>query len=451
MAIGDNGNVATTEAPIRRMSIKMADPTKSAFFWLACFFVVYCTRFQDFIPGLPPYLPFAKLPIFMAIWGLFSAAGKTKRTFKDLPKMVHLLLYMIILLYIGAFLSPIWKGGALTRTADFSKIYVCWILVFLVITTFSRLKKIIFIQAFSVVMVCIAVIIKGHDVPRLDQVLGGFYSNPNDLAFAVVLSLPYALAFFVSARNAIVKAFWCVGMLLMLTVIFLTASRAGFIDLCCSYSAALYFIAVKGKRYWLIVASVLIGVVIVSTVGGRLYDRFSALSGSSATEQSAYGSYEDRKYLMERAIEGIEHYPLFGLGCRNFETYSLIWHEVHMTYLQIAVEGGIPVLLLYLLFFRRDFQNIGELQRMKGLDPEVRLFAGALIGTQVGFIVGALFAPEAYQFYPYFATAFTATLLQTMKEQQKDGGSAPPPTKKPRHFLEVYADRRTTGEVSPVR
>ena len=454
MAIGDNGNngsVATMETPIRRMSITMADPTKGAFFWLACFFVVYCTRFQDFIPGLPPYLPFAKVPIFMAIWGLFRAMGKTKRTFKDLPKMVNLLLYMIILLYVGAFLSPIWRGGALTRTADFSKIYVCWVLVFLIITTFARLKRIIFIQAFSVVMVCIAVIIKGHDVPRLNEVLGGFYSNPNDLAFAVVLSLPYALAFFVAAKNGLVKAFWCVGMLLMLTVIFLTASRAGFIDLLCSYSATLYFIAIKGKRYWLIVASALIGVLIVSTVGGRLYDRFSAMSGSSATEQSAYGSYEDRKYLMVRALEGIEHYPLLGLGCRNFETYSLIWHEVHMTYLQIAVEGGIPVLILYLMFFRRDFQNIGALQRMKDLPPDVRLFAGALIGTQVGFIVGALFAPEAYQFYPYFATAFTATLLQTMRERQKDAGSAaPPPLKKPRHFLEVYADHGT-GAVSPVR
>ena len=453
MAIGDhvnNGTLATVEAPTRRIDVKMADPTKSAFFWLVCFFVVYCTRFQDFIPGLPPYLPFAKVPIFMAIWGLFRAAGKTKRTFKDLPKMVNLLLYMIILLYIGAFLSPIWRGGALTRTADFSKIYVCWVLVFLIITTFTRLKRIIFIQAFSVVMVCIAVILKGHDVPRLDQVLGGFYSNPNDLAFAVVLSLPYALAFFVSTRNALVKAFWFAGMLLMLTVIFLTASRAGFIDLCCSYSATLYFIAIKGKRYWLILASALIGVVIVSTVGGRLYDRFSALSGDSSTEQSAYGSYQDRKYLMERAVEGIEHYPVLGLGCRNFETYSLIWHEVHMTYLQIAVEGGIPVLILYLMFFRRDFQNIGELQRMNDLPPDVRLFAGALIGTQVGFIVGALFAPEAYQFYPYFATAFTATLLQTMKEQRKGGSEAPAPPKKPRHFLEVYADHGT-GTVSSVR
>ena len=92
------------------------------------------------------------------------------------------------------------------------------------------------------------------------------------------------------------------------------------------------------------------------------------------------------------------------------------------------------------------------LHRMKDLDPNVRLFAGALTGSQVGFVVGALFAPEAYQFFPYFAAAFTATLLQTVKEQQKEGGgAAPPPTKKRHHFLEVYADRGTTGAVEPVR
>jgi hypothetical protein len=73
-----------------------------------------------------------------------------------------------------------------------------------------------------------------------------------------------------------------------------------------------------------------------------------------------------------------------------------------------------------------------------------------LQSSLVGFVVGALFAPEAYQFFPYFAVAFTATLLQTIKEQEQ-GPSTPPPPKKPRHFLEVYADHRTTGAVSPVR
>ena len=452
MAIGENGKVAAAEIlPGRRLSIEAADPTKGAYFWLFCFFLVYCTRFQDFLnfPG-SAYVPWAKFPAIMAILGLFSALGRTKRTFKDLPQMGKYLLGMIILMYIGAFLSPIWKGGALKHTIDFSKIYVCWVLIFLIITEFKRLRRIIFVQAFSVVIVCVVAIIKGHDVARLDQVMGGFYGNPNDFAFAVVLSLPYALAFFVTAKNAAVKVFWLFGMLVMVAVIFMTASRAGFIDLVCAGSVMLYYYGVKGKRYYLIVGTVVLGSVIGLTFGGKLYDRFTAMSGDTTTERSAYGSMEARKYLMERAIEGMKEYPIFGLGNHNFLTYSGVWHEVHMTYFQIGVEGGIPMLLLYLMFFYRDFQNMFELRRMK-LDPEVRVFSEALTGTQVGFVVGALFAPEAYQFFPYFAAAFTVTLLQTAREQQQVPASVSPPPKKARHFLEVYADRGSAGTVTPVR
>jgi hypothetical protein len=450
VAIGDNRTITAAETPRRRASFKLADPTKGAFFWLSAFFVVYCARPEDWVPGLK-YFPLAKITAILAMWGLFNALGRTKRTLKDLPKEARLLLIMIGLFYVGAFLSPVWRGGAVTRTIDFSKVYVAWVLVFLLITTFDRLRRIIFIQAFSVVVVCAAALVKGHSTPRLEGVLGGIYSNPNDLAFAIVLSMPFALAFMVTAKNALIKALWLVGMLVMAVAIFETASRAGFIDLIISGSVTLYFFAIKGRRPYLIVATGLIGVVIMAAAGGKLFDRFAALSGNSATEQSAYGSFEDRKYLMYRAVDAIEHYPILGVGLRNFLTYSLIWHDVHMTYLQVCAEGGIPVLILYLMFFWRGFKNLKILRRTKNLDPDIVLFIGALQSSLVGFVVGACFAPEGYQFFPYFAVAFTATLLQTIKEQQQEPGSMQPPPKKPRHFLEVYADHRTSRSVSPVR
>jgi putative inorganic carbon (hco3(-)) transporter len=448
VAISDNGNVVPAEASGRRASFRASDPTKIAFFWLSGFFVVYCARPEDYIPGLK-YLPLAKITALLAMWGLFTALGRTKRTFKDLPKEASLLLVMIGLLYVGAFLSPVWRGGAVIRTIDFSKIYIAWVLIFLLITTFDRLRKIIFIQVFSVVVVCAVALVKGHGLPRLEGALGGIYDNPNDLAFAIVLSLPFVLAFMITARNAAIKAFWLCGMLVMAVAIFATASRGGFIDLVISFSVALYFFAIKGKRLYLLVATGLIGVVVMGAFGGKLYDRFAALSGDSATDQSAYGSYEDRKYLMLRALDAIEHYPILGIGVRDFPTYSLIWHDVHMTYLQICAEGGIAVLIIYLMFFWRAFKNLKILRQTKNLDPDIVLFVGALQSSLVGFVVGALFAPEAYQFFPYFAVAFTATLLQTVKEQEP--GPALPPPKRPRHFLEVYANRGTTGAVSPVR
>lgn len=452
MVIGDNGNPVPAEVSARRTSFRVADPTRMAFFWLAAFFVVYCARPEDWVPGLK-YFPLAKITAILAMWGLFNAMGRTKRTLKDLPREARILLIMIGLLFVGAFLSPIWIGGAVNHTIDFSKVFIAWALVFLLITTFDRLRRIIFIQTFSVVVVCAVAIIKGHNLPRLEGALGGIYSNPNDLAFAIVLTVPFVLAFMVTSRNPVVKVFWLCGMLVLMAAIFMTASRAGFIDLIICGSVTLYFFAIKGKRLYLLVSAILVGVVVMGAFGGRLIDRFEAMQGGSTDVKSAYGSYEDRKYLMVRALDAIENYPILGVGVHDFPTYSLIWHDVHMTYLQICAEGGIAVLILFLMFFWSGFKNLKILRRTKNLDPDIVLYVWALQSSLVGFVVGACFAPEAYQYFPYFAVAFTATLLRTVQEQQAEQtpGTAPPPPKKPRHFLEVYADHRTTGAVSPVR
>lgn len=452
MVIRENGNATKIEAaPEKRVaSLRMADPTKKAFFWLSAFFVVYCARPEDWM-GVVAYLPLAKITAVLAIWGLFNSLGSTKRTFKDIPKEGRLLLTMIILLLIGGFLSPVWRGGAVSKTIDFSKIYIAWALVFLLITTFDRLRTIIFIQTGSVVMVCAIALIKGRNTPRLEGVINGIYSNPNDLAFAIVLSLPFVLAFMVTAKNPVKKVLWFAGMLIMLVALFETASRAGFIDLVIAGSVTLYYFAIKGRRMYLLVAAAFLAILIGVTVGGKLYDRFQALSGDSASDQSAYGSYEQRKLLMERAVSAIEQYPVFGVGVRNFIAYSGVWRDVHMTYLQVCAEGGIPVLVIYLMFFRRGFQNLKLLRKRTDLDPDIILFVGALTSSLVGFAVGALFAPEAYQYFPYFAVAFTATLMQTVKEQGQGPGPAAPPPKKAHYFLEVYADRGRTSAVAPER
>ena len=449
MAIGDNITVAA-EMPGRRRSIPFADPTKMGFFWLSAFFVVYCARPEDWFPGLK-YLPCAKITAILAMWGLFTALGRTKRTFKDVPKEGKLLLLLIVIMFVGAFLSPIWKGGAVNHTIDFAKVWIAWMITFMLITTFERLRQIIQIQAASVAVICAISIIKGHNQPRLEGVIGGIYSNPNDLAFAVVLTLPFALAFLVTSKGAVKKVLWALGMLIMLAALFLTASRAGFVTLLISGTVTMWHFGIKGKRPGLIAGVVLSAVVLLALAGGKLSDRFEALSGDSTTDASAYGSYRDRMYLMERALEGIENYPIFGIGNNNFMTYSLIWHEVHMTYLQIAVEGGIPCMVIYLMFFRCGFKNLKIMLKAKDLDEHTILFVGALHSSLIGFAVGACFAPEAYQFFPYFAVAFTSTLLQTLKERELEPKTLLPGPGKPRHFLEVYANYGRTGAVTPVR
>jgi O-antigen ligase len=393
--------------------------TSGAFFWLSMFYVVYCARPEDWIPGLS-HIPMAKITGIFAFIGLLISLGRTQRKFNSLPRESFYLLGLCGVLYLSAFLSPIWRGGAVIRTIDFSKVYIAWVLTFLLVTDFSRLRRIIYIQTISVVIISAVSIIKGHSMPRLDGVIGGIYSNPNDLAYAVVLTLPFCLAFLLTSKSVVVKFAWLGGILVMALTLFMTASRGGFITLMIAGAVCLWHFGVKGRRVSLLVGAVLTGVLLLAVAGGPLMRRMAAISGEVRTleDNRAYGSFEDRKYLMKRALEGIAHYPVLGLGIRNFQQYSGIWRDVHMTYLQICVEGGIPSLVLYLLFFGRGFTNLRKLRkRRKELDEQTVLLVGALHSSLVGFAVGALFAPEAYQFFPYFAIAYTSALVATLVEQ----------------------------------
>ncbi len=394
------------------------DVLTGAFFWLAAFYVVYCARPTDFVPGLQ-HIPLAKITALLATGSLFLSAGKSPRKLKDLPPEGFYLIAIIAVLMLSAVLSPVWKGGAVFTTVDFSKVSVAWLLTFLLVTTFQRLKRLILIQSVSVALVTSVALIKGHSVPRLSGVIGGFYSNPNDMAFAIVLSIPFCVAFMISTKGAGRKLLWALAILCMAVALLLTASRAGFIDLIFAGTVCLWQFGIKGRRPALIAGTVIISALLLLFAGRTLLKRFTAIAGAgdSRIEVSAEGSYEERKLLMVRALDAIVHYPILGVGAGNFVVYSGLWKEVHASYLQIAAEGGIPGLLLYLMFFVCGYKNLRHLGKTKSLDKDAVLFVGALKSSLVGFSIGACFAPEVYQFFPYFTVCYTSVLLAMQREQ----------------------------------
>ncbi len=413
------------EAQISKGQQTTASLQNGAFFWLVSFYFVYCARPEDWIPFLN-YLPLAKITGALTVLAALLSAGKTPRRLKDLPKEAYYLLFIIALLFVSALFSPVWKGGAFFDTVDFAKVCIAWVLSFLLVTTLARFRRIVFIQAASVGVISMVALLKGHSSARLGGVVGGIYSNPNDLAFSIVLSLPFCLAFLLTAKSKARKTAWLFGILMMVAALFMTASRAGFIDLVISGAVALWHFGIKGKRFYLIVGTCLISTLLFLTFGRTLMQRFSSISSDSLTpdtEDEAHASYEERRMLMERSLDAIAQHPVLGVGTDNFVTYSGIWREVHMSYLQIAAEGGIPVLILYLLFFRRGFANLKHLRRSHA-DPETLVFAGALHSSLIGFVVGACFAPEAYHYFPYFAVCYTSVLVAMTEEKQPPEAAA---------------------------
>lgn len=241
-----NQNLVDTKRQIRESgeNPQAQSSASGAFFWLSAFYVVYCARPEDWIPGLA-YIPLAKISSILAFVGLLASVGRTQRRFKDLPRESFYLLGMIGVLMVSAVLSPVWRGGAITHTLDFAKVYIVWVLTFLLVTNFKRLRRIIYIQTASVLVISAVSVIKGHSRPRLEGVIGGIYSNPNDLAFAVVLTLPYCLAFLLTSKRVLARLCWVAGILVMALTLFMTASRGGFITLVISGAVCLWLFGVK--------------------------------------------------------------------------------------------------------------------------------------------------------------------------------------------------------------
>ena len=393
------------------------EPLQAAFFWLCAFYFVYCARPEDWIPGLN-YIPLAKITAVCVVIALIFRTGKPKRSIRNLPLEGHLLIGLVCFLVLTSLFSPVWRGGALNNSLGFAKVAVAWVATFLVITSLNRLERIIFVQTASVVAIAVVSLVAGRSNSRLGGILGGIYDNSNDLAFAIVLSLPFCFVFLLRGRGLLRKVVWALIILIMCAAVFRTASRGGFIELAITTSVCLWHFGVKGKRPRLVLVSFALGVVLLVGLGGMVKKRFVAISGvtKSVFDENAYGTYRERRQLMISSLETIARYPFFGIGVKNFITYSGIWKEVHNCYLQIGAEGGIPSLILYLVFFGCGFSNLRRLRRLD-LNSDFKLFVGALHGSLIGFIVGGFVAPEAYQFFSFLAVAETSVMWAIVWEQ----------------------------------
>ena len=104
--------------------------------------------------------------------------------------------------------SPVWQGGAFQRTLDFAKVLMIVPLIIATVTTSQRLRVLIFAQAISVSAIAAVAIWKGRLlVGRLEGMLGGNYADPNDMALAIIISLPLCLALLFLSRNWLWKIF----------------------------------------------------------------------------------------------------------------------------------------------------------------------------------------------------------------------------------------------------
>ncbi len=402
-----------TDSVSAKRATSRRKPLVGAYVALLLFMLVYCARPEDWIPGLSN-VPLAKITGILALIALLFSLRHIRQ---HLPREILYLALLIGQLFLAAALSPVWRGGAVQTTLDFAKVLIVILAMAVAVNTLRRLRLLIFTQAVSVAMISLVAVLKGRLlVGRLEGMLGGNYSNPNDLALAIVISLPLCLALLFLARNGIWKAAWALAMLVMLYAVFLTGSRGGFISLIVTAAVSLWEFAIRGRRRYLLVLAALVGVILWQSSSGMLGGRLKGTFDEKDDAASAYGSAMERQQLFWRSIEVTKEHPLFGIGPGNFEVVSGSWHVTHNSFTQLTAEGGVPALILYVLIMWCGFESLRATKRLARRQNESRLLAGALRASLVGYIVGSVFSSAAYQFFPYFLVAYTTALLGIAKK-----------------------------------
>ena len=198
-------------------------------------------------------------------------------------------------------------------------------------------------------------------VYMIEPRLAGTFKMPNDLGAYLVIVLPMAIGYFVASwrvpQNGKLITVLGICLCAMGANLALTLTRAAWIGV---FAATLYIaIYFQRKLLWGLLAIALLSPFLMPQA---VKDRFEVM------RQRPSGFISERPQWWKTSAQLIAKYPITGIGLGRFRhEYQLhapagVHHKpyhAHNIYLHIAVEQGIPSLILFLgilfLIFRRLF------------------------------------------------------------------------------------------------
>lgn len=258
---------------------------------------------------------------------------------------------------------------------------------------------------------------------------GGAFEDNNDYALLLNVAAPMA---FYAARGEksawISRACYAVSAMMMITVLF-TLSRGGFLGLC----FVMIGLALKSKyKITGIVAVLLIGSLTFAFLPDRIVERVGTISTAREADQSARMRFDSWRV----SLHIINDHPIFGIGPRNmievFDRYlnTGAIRVSHNSFLQMAVDGGLPALALFLGLILLSWLR---LRRARGIlkdrapDSPLIAYSHGLEIALAGYIVSANFLSrhDLELVYEIFALATSFSLIAGRLEREAEASESP--------------------------
>ena len=320
------------------------------------------------------------------------------------------------LLSIPLSLDP---GLGFQGLVEFFKVVVIFIVMVNVVRTEKRLRRLIQLVLFASCVLSAAatsdyahgnLVLQGR---RIAGLIGGLFSNPNDLALHLVTMIPISLALFLGSHRPLKKSLYLACSLLLMAGMVATFSRGGFLGFVCVIAFLVWKLARRNRVIFGVVALTLV-MMAVALAPSAYRSRLATTSDDSAVART-----DDLK----RSILIAARHPLFGVGMDNYILYSNMNKATHNAYTQVAAETGLVALLIYIWLLLSPFNRLRRIEqatRTGKRKPPVYYLAIGLQASLVGYMVVSFFASVAYLWYAYYLVAYAVCLQRIYAGDAED-------------------------------
>jgi putative inorganic carbon (HCO3(-)) transporter len=317
----------------------------------------------------------------------------------------------VLLLLAGALSIPlaVEPGRAFQSLIEFSKVIVMFIVMVNVVRSEQRLQRLLLLVLTVSCVLSVSAVsdyVEGNLVMRGQRIaglIGGLFSNPNDLALHLVTMIPISVALWFGSRGGARKIAFLGCSLLLTAGLVATFSRGGFIGFVCVVAILVWKLA-KRNRFIFAALALIVLTLALAVAPGDYRERLATTSDDSALTRT-----DDLKHSIVLAAR----HPLFGVGMDNYVIYSNTAHATHNSYTQVAAEMGLIAFLIYLGFLVSPFKGLRKIEqamRSVARKPRAYYLAIGLQASIVGYMVVSFFASVAFVWYVYYLVAYAICL-----------------------------------------
>ncbi|MEW5894156.1 MAG: O-antigen ligase family protein [Candidatus Omnitrophota bacterium] len=361
---------------------------------------------------------------------------KTRR--KGVVRFSQNIQSLLLLMFFGALglslITSVWRSNSLETALNFIKVLVAYFLIVNLVDTLKRCRMIIWAMVVSMLFVASFSLYSYYvsgDVYQGRRLFGAFhgtlFGEPNELAMAFVMLLPFLYYDLFRQGAAIRKAAQSGIMGIFLWSFILTQSRGGLLGM----SVMLFTLLLRSRRKILFAV---IGFFLIAGAWQIAPDAFKERMMTIRTAADEDAAAMSRIDAWKAGVNMMKS-RLFGVGVGNFGEGFVRYRSegavdvpgmrraAHNMFVQVGGETGVPGLTVFIIMLVTAFRSLNNVKRkilLEGREGagdrrEIYLLADATFVSFVGYCASGIFLSQGYNFILYYLIAFSVILENFIK------------------------------------